>query len=120
MIDGNPNDFLNSIYSGQDTVFVFKGVKYWAQGYNRSNGGWHYEIIQVQPPSENRLWMCDTDTIDDCFKAFIEAPIFGMPRKTSNGLIHNLLRTKNPSGATNAWRVRSEDTSILRTSALIL
>ncbi len=76
MIDGNPNDFLNRIYSGQDTVFVFKGIKYWAQGYNRSNGGWHYEIIQVQPLSENRLWMCDTDTIDDCFKAFIEAPIF--------------------------------------------
>ena len=77
MIDGNPNDFLNSIYSGQDTVFVFENVKYWAQGYNRPNGGWHYEIAQYQPPSDKFLWSINADSIDECFNAFLEAGIFG-------------------------------------------
>ena len=76
MIDGNPNDFLNRIYSGQDTIFIFHGIKYWAQGYNNIDGGWHYEIVQYQPPDDSFLWLIDTDSIDDCFKAFLDACIF--------------------------------------------
>ena len=31
MIGGNPYDFLNRIYSCQDTIFIYKGIKYWFQ-----------------------------------------------------------------------------------------
>ena len=33
MIGGNPNDFLDRIYSCQDTIYIYMGVKYWFQGY---------------------------------------------------------------------------------------
>jgi len=79
MIGGNPNDFLDRIYSGQDTIFIFKGIKYWFQGYAMPNdAGWHMEIFQYQPkPSrDNWFWIYDGKNIEECFEAFVKSCIF--------------------------------------------
>ncbi len=47
MIDGNPTEFVDRIYSCQDTVYIFKGIKYWFQGYMLSDGGVHMEIFNM-------------------------------------------------------------------------
>lgn len=41
-----------------------------------SNGRWYYEIAQYQPPNDKLLWSIDTDSIDKCLNAFLEACIF--------------------------------------------
>ncbi len=33
MINGNPNEFVDTIYTCQDIVFVYAKIKYWFQGY---------------------------------------------------------------------------------------
>lgn len=33
MIDGDPYLFLNSVYTGVDVEFEYKGRKFWSQGY---------------------------------------------------------------------------------------
>lgn len=32
MINGNANEFIDRIYTCQDTVFIYQGIKYWFQG----------------------------------------------------------------------------------------
>ena len=76
MVGGKPNDFLDRIYSCQDTVFVYNGIKYWFQGYMPDKNSVHMEIIQYQPSSEKDVWEYDGATIDECLNAFVHAPIF--------------------------------------------
>ena len=76
MINGNPGEFVDRIYSCQDTVFVFQSVKYWFQGYMLADGHVHMEIFQYQPPSSQCLWEFDGKTIEECQSAFLAAPIF--------------------------------------------
>lgn len=76
MIGGNVNEFVDRIYSCQDTVFVYHGIKYWFQGYTRRDDDVHMEVIADDPPSEEYLWEYDGKSIDECHKAFLEAPMF--------------------------------------------
>lgn len=76
MINGNPGEFVDRIYSCQDTIYIFHGVKYWFQGYTKENGLVHMEIFQYQPVQENCLWMHDGETIEECQRAFLEAKLF--------------------------------------------
>lgn len=76
MINGNPREFADRIYSCQDTIFIYKGVKYWFQGYMSSEQSVHMEIFQYQPPSEECFWQYDGENIEECHRAFLEAPVF--------------------------------------------
>jgi len=75
MINGNPHDFIDTVYSGQDIIFVFHGIKYWFQGYT-DNGKSHMEIFQYVPSSDGFLWIHDDDSMLKCLEAFLDAPIF--------------------------------------------
>lgn len=77
MVGGTPNEFLNRIYSCQDTVYIYDGIKYWFQGYMPDDKSVHMEIIQYQPPSDKEIWCHDGKNIEECYQAFIDAPIFG-------------------------------------------
>jgi len=75
MINGNPNEFLDTIYSCQDIIYVFNGIKYWFQGYMEDNII-HMEIFQYIPAKDDYIWEYNSDTIEKCFNAFLTAPIF--------------------------------------------
>lgn len=77
MIGGNSNEFVDRIYSCQDTIFVYKGIKYWFQGYMPDVNIVHMEVSQYQPPREEYVWTYDGATIEACLQAFLAAPIFG-------------------------------------------
>lgn len=76
MIGGNPNDFLDRIYSCQDTIYIYGGIKYWFQGYMPDSDTVHMEIIQYQPASNKEIWSHDATTIEQCVQAFVDAPLF--------------------------------------------
>lgn len=76
MINGNPNEFVDRIYSCQDTIFIYNGIKYWFQGYMPTSDTVHMEIFQYQPSSEKYLWTYDAKNIEECYHAFLDAPIF--------------------------------------------
>ncbi|HBM97186.1 TPA: hypothetical protein DD394_06785 [bacterium UBP9_UBA11836] len=76
MIDGDPHQFLDTVYTGQDIVYVYGGVKYWFQGYNRPSGGFHMEVYQYEPSKEGAVWEVDLEDEMECLKAFLAAPIF--------------------------------------------
>ena len=76
MIGGNPNDFLDRIYSCQDTIYIYKGIKFWFQGYMPDSNTVRMEVIQYQPADNKDIWSYDATTIEQCKQAFIDAPIF--------------------------------------------
>ena len=74
MKNGNPKEFIEMLYNGEDTYFIFNGITYFAQGYSL-NDMWHYEIVQENPISEFVLWEFDGES-SDIVKAFESAKIF--------------------------------------------
>lgn len=76
MIGGTPNDFLTRIYSCQDTIYIYKGIKYWFQGYMPDNNSVHMEIFQYAPADEKVVWQHDGKNIEECYQDFIDSPIF--------------------------------------------
>lgn len=78
MINGDPHEFLESIYSGQDTVYLFRGIKYWYQGYYDPETQMHHmEIWQEDPPEPGYIWTYESKKFEDCMAAFLKAPVFG-------------------------------------------
>ncbi|MCC8192072.1 MAG: hypothetical protein LIO41_03415 [Ruminococcus sp.] len=75
MINGNPNSFLDVVYTGQDIVYIYQCIKYWFQGYTTANG-FHMGIFQYQPLSEGFIWEHDAPSAQECKEAFETAPIF--------------------------------------------
>ena len=76
MIDGNPNEFIDKAYTGQDIIFIYHGIKYWFQGYTKNNGICHMEIFQYQPSSDDYIWEHNDVSMEKCLDEFIKAPIF--------------------------------------------
>ena len=76
MINGNPHDFADTVYSGQNIIFVYQGIKYWFQGYTLTPDHCHMEIFQYLPPSEKDIWEYDGSSMEECLNAFLDARIF--------------------------------------------
>lgn len=74
MIGGKPHDFLERIYSGQDTPYRFKTRKYWLQGFAVAEG-FRVEIFDCDPPHEY-LWEYTGKSPLECVEAFQTALIF--------------------------------------------
>lgn len=76
MINGKANDFIDRIYSCQDTVFIFNDVKFWFQGYMLDDKSIHMEIFQVDPAKDDYVWVYNGKSILEGQVAFQKAPIF--------------------------------------------
>ena len=76
MINGNAGEFIDRIYSCQDTLFIYQSIKYWFQGYALPNGMIHMEVSQYQTSKDQATWEYDGKTIEECHEAFLRAPIF--------------------------------------------
>ena len=76
MINGNANDFIDRIYTCQDTVFIYNEKKYWFQGYMSDEKAVHMEIFQTEPPMDGFIWEYDGASITEGQEAFQTAQIF--------------------------------------------
>ena len=76
MINGSANEFVDRIYTCQDTVFIYKGRKYWFQGYMPNENTVHMEIFQTDPDAEDYVWEYNGSSIKEGEEAFQTAPIF--------------------------------------------
>ena len=76
MINGNASEFIDRIYTCQDTVFIYNGIKYWFQGYMPSDNAVHMEVFQTEPAADGYIWVYDGCSISEGQIAFQKAPIF--------------------------------------------
>lgn len=76
MINGSAYEFIDRIYTCQDTVFVFDGIKYWFQGYILDDNTVHMEVFQIDSAQEGYVWEYNGNSIGDGQENFQNAPIF--------------------------------------------
>ena len=76
MINGNANEFIDRIYTCQDTVFIYHGRKYWFQGYMPNENSVHMEIFQTDSVKNGYVWEYNGSSISEGQEAFQTAPIF--------------------------------------------
>ena len=74
MINGDPNDFLDTVYSGQEIFFIYRGNHYMYQGYTQQEGLLTMELIPITE-DDKPVWKC-TVAFDECLDVFQKAPIF--------------------------------------------
>lgn len=78
MIDGKMTEFLDQLYYGQEIVFLYKGRKYFIQGWwseDKSVATMVLEEINDKPFSEY-IWEYHADKMSKCAEAFLLAPIW--------------------------------------------
>lgn len=77
MIDGNVNEFADLLRRGAELWFVFRGVKYFFQGWREENG-LHVFVIEVESSEGNSgyYWTAKSMHIEECAEAFFSAPIW--------------------------------------------
>jgi len=78
MINGDPNDFIESVYNCQDIAFIYKKEKYWFQGYTVKDGTWgvHMECYKVGAPADEDVWRYEGLSLSEGQQSFQTAPIF--------------------------------------------
>lgn len=76
MIGGDPHEFLDRIYSCQDTVFIYNGVKYWFQGYMPNEDRVHMEVFPCLPGAGQAIWEYNGPSISEGRDFFMNAPLF--------------------------------------------
>ena len=77
MIDGNVNEFVDILSRGGELWFLFKGVKYFFQGWYEANG-MHVFVVEAEnlPDGQKYFWRKSSMKIEECAKAFFDAPIW--------------------------------------------
>lgn len=75
MINGNPNEFIDAIYTCQDIVFIYDKTKYWFQGYIVENKV-HMEIFQYEPAKDGYIGEYNGQSLSEGQENFQNAPVF--------------------------------------------
>ena len=77
MIDGNVNEFVDILSRGGELWFMFRGTKYFFQGWREDNG-LHTFVLETESVSHNGeyYWQTSSMRIEECIEAFLKAPIW--------------------------------------------
>lgn len=78
MINGKLTDFVDSLYYGQEMVFIYQDVKYFVQGWwsdDKSTATLVLDIMNKDPFS-GYLWEHHGKSMMECAEAFLAAPIW--------------------------------------------
>jgi len=78
MIDGKLTDFIDSLYYGQEMVFMYQDVKYFIQGWwndDTTIATLVLDIVNTEPFS-GYLWEHHDKSMIKCAESFLAAPIW--------------------------------------------
>lgn len=79
MIDGKMTEFVDQLYNGQEIVFLFKGKKYFIQGWWDETGSTATMALEEmsESPFDGYLWQHQADKMGKCAEEFLAAPLWG-------------------------------------------
>ncbi len=75
MINGNIDEFVDKLWSGEELSYTYNGRKYFSQGYLLDNGQYRFEL-QLWEPEGKMLWHIEGLTHQKSFDTFMEQPFF--------------------------------------------
>lgn len=74
MINGDPYEFLEMVSNAQEILYLYKGVRYFYQGYTK-NDGFHMEVFKYDAVNEGFV-LNETTDYYHMIEIFENAPIF--------------------------------------------
>lgn len=75
MINGSLDDFIDGLYYGQEMLFVFKGQRFFVQGWVKDGRA---EMNVQLPDSQDApyVWQCDAEKMSECAERFLDAALW--------------------------------------------
>lgn len=81
MIDGDVKEFVDNLYYGTEMYFLFRGKKYFVQGWYED--GIHHLTLEIEEPYDSKdplcqgyVWSHESKERGECAQAFLNAPIW--------------------------------------------
>lgn len=75
MINGDPKEFIDGLYFGDERFFYFRNRKYFIQGYYE-NGNPLLELYVIEPSNDNFKWKAISQDASYPVSEFENAAIF--------------------------------------------
>ena len=76
MKNGDIKEFLDLLYLGQELLFIFRGQKFFIQGWWKDDKArMVLDNVSIEPFS-GYVWEYDSKTMKECADAFLAAPIW--------------------------------------------
>lgn len=75
MKGGNVQEFIDTLSLGVEKEFKYKDATYFAQG-SLSDGVWTMTLDRWNPPTDGYIWSFQAPAMEECFRAFLDAPLF--------------------------------------------
>ena len=76
MINGNTSEFVDHIHYGDELVFLFRGQKFFLQGFRNNSGRYTLYLDRWDPPSDDYIWIGTGDDREYPVDDFLEARIW--------------------------------------------
>lgn len=74
MINGNIDEFMDKLWSGEELIYLYKGKKYFSQGYFEDSK--YVFELQMWEPQTKILWQISGHSNQDSLEAFLQEPLF--------------------------------------------
>lgn len=75
MKNGNINEFIDKLWSGEELIYTYNGKKYFSQGYILDDGRYRFELQQWEPEG-NLLWKVEGLSNQESLEKFLKEPLF--------------------------------------------
>ena len=74
MINGNIDEFMDKLWSGEELIYLYNGKKYISQGYIKDDK--YIFELQMWEPQEEILWQISGHNNQESLEAFLKEPLF--------------------------------------------
>ena len=76
MINGNPQEFVDTLYLGEEILFEYRHQRLFAQGYNLSKNEAVFRIDRWIPEPLETVYECYNTSVSKCVERFLEEKFF--------------------------------------------
>ena len=76
MIDGNVQEFVDTLSLGEEVIFEYRGQRLFAQGYNLSRDRAVFRIDRWAPEPLETVYECHDTSVSKCSERFLEEKFF--------------------------------------------
>ncbi|MEG2044895.1 MAG: hypothetical protein RR088_02785 [Clostridia bacterium] len=76
MINGNLTEFVDKIYFGDELIFMYKGQKFFLQGFLEDDGICTTYLDRWEPPVDDYIWVSKGDSKKFPVEKFLNAKIW--------------------------------------------
>ncbi len=76
MINGNVREFVDRIYYGDELIFMYKGQKFFLQGFLENDGICATYLDRWEPPADDYIWIGKGDSKNFSVEKFLNAKLW--------------------------------------------